>query len=304
MTESDPRETERRSPRFDGLDGWPTRDVLQALLGGQVQALHAVSAALPALDEAVTAAADRLRSSTGRLIYAGAGTSGRLAMLDGVELTPTFGWPHDRVAYLFAGGEGGLQVAVEGAEDDRRAAAREITELSVGPDDVVIGIAASGTTPYTCQILEIARASGALTIAMASNAPSPLLEVAELPVILASGAEVLAGSTRLGAGTAQKAALNLFSTALMVRLNKVHRGYMVDMQATNEKLQGRAKRMVREITGCDEHTAVKALAETGGHTKSAVLVASGCSATKAEELLSLYDGNLGRALTCHASKKE
>ena len=289
------RETERRSPRFEGLEEWPTRDILDALLSGQNAALHGVSAALPQMEEAVEAAANRLKEGSGRLVYTGAGTSGRLAVLDGIELTPTFGWPTSRIAYLFAGGMIGLTKAVEGAEDNVNAAQQEVDELKLTPYDVVLGLAASGTTPYTRAAIERARNTGALTISFANNPKAPLLKDAEFGILLDTGAEVLAGSTRLGAGTSQKAALNLFSTSLMARLHKIHQGYMVDMLATNDKLKDRAMRMVLAITSCSEDRAKEALTEADYHVKLAVLIAKGSPKAAAQNALDTHFGDLKAA---------
>jgi len=294
---NDWRDTERRSPRFEGLEDWPTRDILDALLSGQNAALHGVSAALPQIGEAVEAAANRLKERDGRLVYTGAGTSGRLAVLDGIELTPTFGWPTSRIAYLFAGGMIGLTKAVEGAEDNVKAAQQEVDELKLTPYDVVIGLAASGTTPYTRAAIERARKTGALTISFANNPKAPLLKDADFGILLNTGAEALAGSTRLGAGTAQKAALNLFSTTLMARLHKIHQGYMVDMLATNDKLKDRALRMVLAITSCSEDTAKDALKEADYHVKLAVLIAKGSTKDAAQQALDTHFGDLRGAQT-------
>jgi len=290
------RETEFASPRFAGLENWGTGEILGALLGGQHQALNAVWGALPALQDAIEAARARLASNEGRIVYVGAGTSGRLAVLDGIELTPTFGWPLERLVYLFAGGEAGLKHALEGAEDDAVAGRQAILDNHVGRDDVVVALAASGTTPYTRSAVQVARQAGALTISFANNSGAPLLDDAQIGVLLRTGPEVLAGSTRLGAGTAQKVALNLFSTSLMIGLNKVYRGHMVDMVASNEKLVLRAERMVMEITGCDLEAARKALNQSAYHTKLAVLLVHGFEKSLALELLRLHKGDLGAAL--------
>lgn len=289
------RETELRSPRFSGLETWPTGDVLSTLLSGQYHSLQAVSAALPTLELAVSAAAARLKTGSGRLVYMGAGTSGRLAVLDGIELGPTFGWPGDRIAYLFAGGEAGLKHAEERAEDRGDLGRAEMEGTKVGPNDVVLGLAASGTTPYTREGVRLARERGALTIAFANNPESPLLSDAEIGVLLRTGPEVLAGSTRLAAGTSQKVALNLFSTALMVRLNKVYQGRMVDMEASNEKLVARAEGMVMDLTGCGSDAARQALEACNYHTKTAILIVDGHSPAEAAALLDRLEGDLGAA---------
>ena len=288
--------TETLSPRSLGIDTWPPRDVLDAMLEGQLAAVASVRAALPALAAAADGAVPRLARG-GRLVYAGAGTSGRLGMQDGVELTPTFDWPADRIVWLIAGGPQALVRAVEGAEDDRAAAVDDATAAGVGPDDVLIAVAASGTTPYTIAALEHARAKGALGVAIASNPEAPLLAAAEVPVLLDTGPELVAGSTRMKAGTAQKVALNLLSTLIMIRLGRVHDGHMVDMQATNAKLRVRARRMVMQIAGCGEEAADAALAATGGRVKPAVVVAvTGTDAAGAAAALAAAGGSLRRAL--------
>ncbi|WP_185984983.1 N-acetylmuramic acid 6-phosphate etherase [Aureimonas mangrovi] len=255
-------ETESASPRFAGLETWPTGEVLAALLGGQAQAMSAVAAALPQIEAAVEAAAPRLVTG-GRLVYVGSGTSGRLGLLDAVELTPTFGWPRERAVAILAGGSAGLSAALEGAEDDDAAGATAIDEAGIGQNDVLIAIAASGRTPFTAAAARRARERGALVVALANNPGAPLFSEAGFPVLLRTGAEVVAGSTRLGAGTAQKIALNLFSTALMVTLGRVSGGRMVSMRATNEKLRQRAGAMLVAMTGCAPQDAENALAECG-----------------------------------------
>lgn len=290
----DPRITEASDAAHQDLETRPTEEILAALLGGQTRAIEAVDRALPALGVAVEAAADRLGGGEGRLVYVGAGTSGRLGLLDGVELLPTFGWPEDRLATLLAGGDVAFLRAVEGAEDDMGAARQDIENEDIAGVDVVLAIAASGTTPYTLEATRAAREAGALTIAFANNPDGPLLAAAEHGIHLDTGPEVLAGSTRLAAGTAQKAALNLFSTALMARLHKIYEGRMVDMVATNEKLRDRAVRMVASLTepaGTD--AARSALEATGYRIKPAILIAgAGLSPEEAEALLDQCGGNL------------
>lgn len=290
------RETEFRSPQFLGLETWSNRDILGALLDGQERALGAVRGAFDQLDAAIVAAVDRLTGTNGRLVYVGAGTSGRLGVQDGIELAPTFGWPDERILYLFAGGEVGLRHSEEGAEDRADIGKAVVAENNIGPNDVMLALAASGTTPYTRAAVDAAREAGALTISFANNPGAPLLGDAEIGVLLRSGPEVLSGSTRLGAGTSQKAALNLFSTTVMIGLNKVHQGYMVDMQASNEKLVQRAERMVTDITDCSLDAARKALAEADNHTKLAVLLVGGTAKPDALHLLEIHNGNLAAAL--------
>jgi N-acetylmuramic acid 6-phosphate etherase len=287
--------TEEINPRYAEFDLWDNADALRALLQNQVVAVESVNAALPALGAAVDAAVENVRRG-GRLIYAGAGTSARIAVQDGAELLPTFNWPRERVAFAIAGGEGALQQAVENAEDDGAAAAARITELGVQRNDVVIGVAASGRTPFTIAALEAARAQSALTIGIANAPGSRLLTVCDHPILLDTGPEVIAGSTRMKAGTAQKAALNLLSTMIMVRLGRVYGGLMVDMRPTNEKLRRRAERMVMAIAGCEEAVARAALTDAGGDVKVAALIASGRGVEAARALLEKHAGNLRAAM--------
>ena len=263
--------TEGVDEAFADIDGWPVARILSGLLDHQAQAIAAVRAAAPALEAAVAAAVPRLEAG-GRLIYVGAGTSGRLGTQDGAELTPTFSWPRERCVFLMAGGDVALTRSVEGAEDDAAAGAARMTAAAPGPADVVIAVAASGTTPFVLAAAAAARRAGALAIAIACNPGAPLLAACEIPVLLATGAEAISGSTRLKAGTAQKVALNLLSTALMVRLGRVYRGQMVEMQATNVKLRRRALRMLARIGGRDEDAARAALDASGGDLKVAILV--------------------------------
>ncbi|MGF6859679.1 N-acetylmuramic acid 6-phosphate etherase [Rhodobacteraceae bacterium MBR-64] len=265
------RMTERPSPRHHDLETWPVADLVAAITESQFTAIAAVQAAGPTLGRAVAGAATRLARG-GRLIYLGAGTSGRLAMLDAAELPPTFGWPPDRALALIAGGPSALTTAIEGAEDDARAAAAALSDLACGPDDVVIGLAASGATPFTVAGLRAARASGALTIGIANAPGTPLIEAAEIGIALDTGPELVAGSTRMKAGTAQKVALTTFSTALMVRLGLVYQGRMVEMRPTNAKLQRRAEAIVADLTGVCAQDARAALARAEGSIKLATIM--------------------------------
>jgi N-acetylmuramic acid 6-phosphate etherase len=287
--------TEDADPRFSELDAWPLSAAIEAMWDGQMSAVAAVRSALGQINAATEAAAEALKES-GRLIYAGAGTSGRVAVQDGTELVPTFNWPPERLIYVLAGGADAMLNSVEGAEDDAEEGARQMDAASVGPNDVVIGVAASGRTPFTVSLIKRAQARGALTIGVAGNAGSALLEAAEFPVLLETGSEVLAGSTRMKAGTAQKVALNLISTGIMIRLGRVYRGLMVDMQISNIKLKARAERMVAQIAGCDAATAEASLSKGGGSIKLAVLLALGKSREDAERMLEASAGNLRKAL--------
>ncbi len=287
--------TERRLERYRGADRWPAEECLAAMLESQTHAFAAVRAALPDLARAAEAAAARLRGGRGRLIYTGAGSSGRIAVQDGVELWPTFSWPPERLAFLLAGGEGALLRAAEGAEDDVKAARREIAALAPEPPDVHIAVAASGSTPFVREAQAEARRRGALTIAFACNPGSPLLEEAELPVPLATGPEFLAGSTRMTAGTAQKIALNLLSTRIMIALGRVYEGRMVALVPANAKLRERARRMVAELTGAPPEAAGEALERAGGDVRRAVLILDGLSPEEAAQRLATAEGDLRRA---------
>lgn len=286
--------TEGVSPRYADLELWPPETALAAMLEGQLAAVAALQPALPALAAAVSAATARLRRG-GRLAYAGAGTSGRIGVQDGAELGPTFDWPADRVVFLMAGGEPALIRAAENAEDRDELAVNDVAEAGLGPDDVLVGLAASGSTPYTIGCVLAAREAGALTIGIANSPGARLLEAAEHPILIETGPEAIAGSTRMKAGTAQKVALNLFSTAVMTQLGRVYRGRMVDMLARNEKLRRRAVRMLRELTGATVEQAAAALTQAGGRVKPAVLIVRGLRLAEAEALLAQHDGDLRRA---------
>jgi N-acetylmuramic acid 6-phosphate etherase len=284
-------DTEDRSERWRDADTWPVERALAAMLDAQMTALEAVRDALPGLARAAEAGADRLRPG-GRLVYAGAGASGRLAVQDGVELHPTFGWPREHLAYLIAGGEAALVRSVEGAEDDATAAVAAVAALTLRSEDVVVAVAASGRTAFTCAIQRAARTAGALTIGLANNPRTPLLEGAEIPVLLATGPEFLAGSTRMAAGTAQKIALNLLSTQTMMALGRVYDGFMVDVVPTNAKLVARAKGIVQALTGCTPAGAAALWQRAGGDLKLAVLLADGLSLDEARARLAAAGGNL------------
>ncbi|WP_066809659.1 N-acetylmuramic acid 6-phosphate etherase [Sphingomonas asaccharolytica] len=287
--------TETVDPRYTDVDRWPTLSVVETMLEGQLAAIAALKDQTGAIAAAAEAAAARMHQG-GRLVYAGAGTSGRLAVQDGVELTPTYNWPSDRLVFLVAGGMGALMRSVEGAEDNVVAAREEVAVADVGPNDVLIAVAASGRTPYAVAALEAARGRGALTTAIANNPGTPLLAAADHPIVADTGAEIVAGSTRMKAGTAQKAALNMLSTAIMLRCGLVHRGLMVNMRISNEKLFQRARRMVATLAGIDEARAADALELAGNDLRRAVLIARGVSPQEAVERLASAGGNLGDAL--------
>ena len=289
--------TEAVSARYRDLDLWDSAQAADALWESQMAAVAALRPAVPALATAADAAAARLAGETGRLIYAGAGTSGRLAALDAAELPPTFDWPHERTALLIAGGTASLLRAAEGAEDDTGAADAALAEMQAGPADVLIALAASGGTPFTVTAVKTARARGVLTIAIANSPDAPLLAAAEHAILIDTGAEAIAGSTRMKAGTSQKSALTLLSTLIMMRMGRIHAGRMIEMRPTNAKLLARAHRMVTELTGCDPAAAEAALDHAGGSTKLAsLMILKGLDRAAAETLLSRHGGILRQAL--------
>jgi N-acetylmuramic acid 6-phosphate etherase len=287
--------TEHVDPRYAELDGWSTAEMLAAMYEGQLAAAAAVQPALEAIARAVEDAASALKQ-TGRIVYAGAGTSGRIGVQDGTELSPTFNWPAERLLFLMAGGMGALVKSAEAAEDSQADGARSIADANIGPGDVVIGLAASGTTPYTVGALRAAHARGAVTIGISSNPAAPLLGVVRHPILLRTGSEVVAGSTRMKAATAQKIVLNLFSTALMVKFGRVYQGLMVHMRATNAKLRRRAAGIVSRITGCSPEDAARYVEAANGDVKIAILLALGSSVTDSGPLLARHDGNLRAAI--------
>jgi N-acetylmuramic acid 6-phosphate etherase len=292
--------TEQISPRYRDLDSWPTAEMIVAMYEGQLAAAAAVRGALNAVAAAVEDAVPALQRG-GRLAYIGAGTSGRIGVQDGTELPPTYNWPPDRLVYLMAGGLDALVRSTEQAEDNEAAGTQAVSDAHIGPNDVVIGIAASGTTPFTVGALRAAHAAGAVTIAVTNNPDAPLFEVARHRILTDTGSEVVAGSTRMKAGTAQKIVLNLFSTAVMLKLGRVYRGLMVDMRARNAKLLRRAEAMVGEILNCPPSDAARFLKQADGDVKTAVLLGSGADLREAAELLQRHSGNLRTAI--HALKK-
>ena len=287
--------TEEISPRYLDLDSWSTGEMIAAMYEGQLAAAAAISNALADVAAAVDDAAPALRRG-GRIVYVGAGTSGRIGVQDGSELPPTYDWPADRVVFAMAGGLGALVRSVEGAEDNEGAGAQAMAEAEVNADDVVIGLAASGTTPYTIGALRAATAKGAVTIAIANNSGAPLLTVARHPILVETGSEVVAGSTRMKAGTAQKIVLNLFSTAVMVKLGRVYRGLMVHMRASNTKLRRRAEGMVREIIDCTAEDAKRFVDQADGDVKTAILLGFGLAPAEAADVLVRHEGNLRSAI--------
>ncbi len=293
--------TERPSPRYSAIDVWDPSEVLDAMVEGQFSAVAAVRAARPALEQAALAMERRLRHR-GRLVYVGAGTSGRLAVQDGAELMPTFSWPPDRLVLLMAGGHDALLQSVEGAEDAIEHAAREVREHGVNARDVVIAVAASGTTPFTLACLRAAKERGALTVGIANNPGTPILEESDHPVWLDTGSEPIAGSTRMKAGTAQRIALTLLSTLLMILLGRVYEGLMVDVQVVNQKLVRRSEDMLMQLTGRHRDEVRGALHRAEGSVKLAVMLLNGCDVAEARTLLERSRGHLRAALALAAQR--
>ncbi len=286
--------TEEIDPRFADLDAWSLTSAMEAMWEGQLMAVAAIGHALPAI-AAATEAAKAALGDRGRIVYVGAGTSGRVAVQDGAELMPTFAWPNERVCFIVAGGDRAFVTSIEGAEDDIEDAVAQITAARVTPHDVVIAVSASGTTPFTVAALQQAGSFSAVTIGVANNPGTALLASAKFPILIETGRELIAGSTRMKAGTAQKVVLNLISSGIMVRLGRVFRGMMVNMQPTNAKLKRRAEAMVAQIALCDQSRAARSLEEAEGDIKTAVLLTLGIGRVDAETILQNCDGNLRRA---------
>ncbi len=289
--------TETIDRTYLDLDQRSNAEILAVLLDSQQRAVDAVRQANAQLCNAVSVSAERLRSADGRLVMAGAGASGRIAVQDGAELWPTFSWPHDRLLCVMAGGKDALVQSIEGVEDDVADATSLVVQHAITANDVVIGVAASGKSPWTCQWLTESSRRGALTIGLANNADTPLLCAAQCPVFLDTGPEVLAGSTRMAAGTAQKIALNLLSTMLMIRLNRTYGNLMTDMGAVNTKLDVRRIRLLQEVLpGTSDADARGFLAQAGGWIKLAALIASGDTPEAGRQRLERHCGSLRAAL--------
>lgn len=292
--------TESPNAAHPDLDRYDSEALVRAFADDQLAAVAAVQAAAPALARAVDLAVPRIRRG-GRLLYLGAGTSGRLGLLDSVELLPTFSWPSARAVARLAGGEQAMFVAVEGAEDDGPQGAADLRALQPTADDVVILIAASGATPYVLGALREARQRGCLTVGLANNPGAPVVGEAEVGILLDTGPEIISGSTRLKAGTAQKIALNTLSSAIMVKLHKVYGNLMVDVKATNAKLRRRSVQLAMRGSGPErqvsEAEAAAAVEAAGGSVKQAILMLrAGLDADAARRRLDAVDGSLRAAL--------
>jgi N-acetylmuramic acid 6-phosphate etherase len=286
--------TEQSLSQFKNIDAWSDVEILSALVGGQERAVAAVRQAIPQIAIAAEALAKNLRDG-GKLYYAGAGSSIRIGVQDGSELPATFNMSEDKIGYLIAGGRNAMFGTFADSEDDASEGERAASSLL--PKDTLIAIAASGTTPYTVAAAKCAKDNGATVIAVVNNQSSVLAAASNFEIFLNSGAEVIAGSTRMGAGTAQKAAINLLSTLAYVKLGAVHDGMMVDVQAGNIKLKERARRIVSAISGVEMQEAMAALDAANGEVKSAILICAGVpSIEKARKILADKNGNLRLAL--------
>ncbi|KUL44897.1 N-acetylmuramic acid 6-phosphate etherase [Streptomyces sp. NRRL F-4489] len=288
--------TEAFRPELADIDRRPTLDIARLMNDEDATVPAAIAERLPQIAAAIDATAARMARG-GRLIYAGAGTAGRLGVLDASECPPTFNTDPSEVLGLIAGGPSAMVTAVEGAEDSKELAAADLTAVAIADRDVVVGISASGRTPYAIGAVEHARAVGALTIGLSCNADSALASAAEHGIEIVVGPELLTGSTRLKAGTAQKLVLNMISTITMIRLGKTYGNLMVDVRASNDKLRARSRRIVALATGASDLEIETALNETGGEVKNAILVLlGGVGAHEAARLLHTSKGNLRTAL--------
>ncbi|GAA2344353.1 N-acetylmuramic acid 6-phosphate etherase [Streptomyces violaceusniger] len=288
--------TEARNERTTELDRMPVSELLSVMNAEDQTVALAVRDALPQIEAAVEAVAESLRRG-GRLIYLGAGTSGRIGLLDAVECPPTFGTSPDQVVGLLSGGPGAFVMAVEGAEDEPARAVDDLEKIGVNDRDTVVGLAASGRTPYVVGGLKHAAAQGAVTVSVACNRDTVVSRYADIPIEIPTGPEVLTGSTRLKGGTAEKMVCNMLSTASMVRVGKVYGNLMVDVRASNEKLVDRARRIVVEATGTDADTAAEALRAADGHAKTAiVMLLARCTAEEAARRLNLAHGDTRTAV--------
>ena len=288
--------TESPNPLHADLDLYPVEQLVDAFVDDQINAVNAVRAARLDLARAVSAAVPRLAAG-GRLIYVGAGTSGRLGLQDSVELYPTFSWPGERAIALLAGGTKAVTEAVEGAEDNFEQGAADMLATRPTANDVVLALAASGRTPYVLGAIGSARAAGALTVGIANNPDSPVAGNADIGITLDTGPEVISGSTRLKAGTAQKITLNTFSSAVMVGLNKVYGNLMVDLRPTNAKLVQRSVNLAMRATGASEELVRKTLDACGFQIKVAIVaIKRNTSVDAAQARLVSFDGSVRRAI--------
>jgi N-acetylmuramic acid 6-phosphate etherase len=287
--------TEQRNPKSAQIDTLLTEEILRVINDEDRKVADAVASASPQITKAVDGIVERFRSG-GRLVYIGAGTSGRLGVLDASECPPTYSVPYDMVQGIIAGGESALSRATEASEDDPESGARDLLARSFSGRDTLVGIAASGRTPYVVGAIRRARELGGLTVGLACSPGSELASAAEIPVELITGPEIVTGSTRMKAGTATKLALNMITTASMIKLGHVYGNLMVNVQPRNEKLRDRARRIVRDASGIDDDTAAKLLSEAGDVRTAIIMAKRGVSIEEARRLLEAAGGSVGKAL--------
>lgn len=291
------RTTELRHNQSNNIDLLSAGEAASILHSGQVAAVRAVDEALPSIAEAASMLATRVRNG-GNIVYCAAGSSGLMALADGLELPGTYGISNTRIKILFAGGDACLKNLLGGPEDDEKLAVQDIEMADLSTADTIIVVSASGSTPYAVKALQLAKQAGAKSIALANNEDAPLLSNADVAIFLPTPPEVIAGSTRMGAGSAQKVALNMLSTLMAIELGHVHDGHMVNVIADNEKLKERARRMIMEISGCSELVAHETLDQCNGAVKLAVLLASGADdLVAAKDLLERNDQKLRPSLS-------
>lgn len=288
--------TESTNESTRNIDRLESLEIVTLINNEDKKVAEAIEKVLPQIAEAVESIVERFKKG-GRIIYCGAGSSGRMGTLDAVELTPTYSVPPTRAFGLLAGGDEAMYTAVEGAEDSEELALEDLKRVKLTSDDCVIGIAASGRTPYTMAALEFGKQTGAFTISVTCNQDSAMAKIADISIAPVVGPEVINGSTRMKAGTAQKMVVNMLSTAAMVRLGKVYRNYMVHVQPTNEKLVKRAVKMIGEITGAEEELALKVLYEADKDVAAAiVMIECGCQKDQAQKALSESGGQVRKAI--------
>ena len=288
--------TEGRNPNSMNLDQVSTLEMVKIMNNEDAKVAAGISTVLPEIAQAIDRAAERFATG-GRIIYIGAGTSGRLGLLDGVELTPTYSVPATRAFGIIAGGDEAVYKAIEGAEDSRELGLADIKAVELTPQDILIGLSASGRTPYVLAALEYAKKVGALTISVSANPNSEMATVADVGIDVAVGPEVITGSTRMKSGTAQKMVLNMISSGIMVRTGKVYQNLMINVQATNEKLVNRGIRIVSQATGVSFEEAEKVFYESGERVNVAILMLElSISSDEAKKLLEEKDGNIANVI--------
>jgi N-acetylmuramic acid 6-phosphate etherase len=296
--------SDRRNPRSVDIDLFPTERVLKIINAEDALVAGVVGAAIAQISKVVDLAVHALESG-GRVIYVGTGTSGRLAILDAAECPPTFGVPPEWIQAVIAGGSKAFAQAIEGFEDNREKGVSDLKAKKVGKDDLVIGVAASGNTPYTHAALEFAKSRGAKTAVVVGVEDSPMSKTADVTICVDVGPEIITGSTRMKAGTAQKLILNMISTAAMIRLGKTYGNWMINVSMTNQKLRERGRHILEQILGLKSNEAERLLATSGYNLRVAVVMgAVGCSRADAEKRLTESNGNLRKILGHLGSGRE